>query len=88
MVNVLAVNCLYFFIYHYWEMYGQERRYDEILVAIGLFFPITLYVNYVYGILIGLVLATSSILWQQIYFRNRSKRVFYCQFYPYLWRVV
>lgn len=74
MVNVLAVNCLYFFIYHYWEMYGQERRYDEILVAIGLFFPITLYVNYVYGILIGLVLATSSILWQQIYFRNRNKK--------------
>ncbi|MDE6946973.1 MAG: hypothetical protein K2P14_07315, partial [Anaeroplasmataceae bacterium] len=73
-VNVLAVSWLYFFIYRYWELYEENGRCDEILIVTGLFFPITLYVNYVYGILTGLVLATGSILWQQIYLKNRSKK--------------
>ena len=76
MVNALAVSAFYFFFYWYWRRYQKDKRFDEIILGLILFFPISLYVNYVYGILIGLVLAVSAILCQQIYLQNQSKKAF------------
>jgi predicted nucleic acid-binding Zn ribbon protein len=74
MLNVLAVGYTYFFVYQYYEKYVPDRRSDEVILGLGLFFPITLYTNYVYGILIGLALGVCSILHQQIYLHNRNKK--------------
>lgn len=74
MINVLAVNYTYYFLYQYWKKYMPESRRGEIMAGIFLFFPITLFTNYVYGFSIGVMFAVCSILYQQMYFKDREKK--------------
>lgn len=71
-LNALAVNYTYYLIYKFWKKYGAHIRIDEIMIGIGLFFPITLTVNYVYGTIIGLAFAVWAILYQQAYLKDRN----------------
>lgn len=73
-INALAVGYSYYFIYRYWKKYTQDGRADEVLLGIFLFFPVTMYVNYVYGMLIGLMLTVCAVLYQQMYFRDRDRK--------------
>lgn len=72
--NVLAVNYTYYFVYQFLKKYKPESRRDETMAGIFLFFPITLFTNYVYGFSIGVMCAVCSILYQQMYFKDRNRK--------------
>ena len=73
-LNALMVNCTYYQLYRFWKKYGEQIRGDEILIGIGMFFPIMLTINYVYGTIIGLAFSVWAILYQQAYLKDRKKR--------------
>lgn len=74
MINLAAVGLTYYLFYYYLENYETDKRKDEIIAGVMLFFPIMLYTNYVYGLLIGLSCASCAMLYQQMYFKKRDIR--------------
>lgn len=74
MINMAVTGCVYWAVYQYWKRYLLNVRCDEVILAIAFFFPITLYMNFVYGIVLGGALAILSILQQQIYLKNGNIR--------------
>lgn len=72
-INVLCVTWGYYLIYNYWKKYGKERI-DEVILGIGIFFPLTFYNSYVYGTLIGFVCALAAVIRQQRFLRESRKK--------------
>ena len=73
-LNAAAIATLYYSIYKFWKNYRKNDRTDEIVLALVLFIPMIFYVNFVYGTIIGFVLAIEAVLQQQIYLAERKNQ--------------
>lgn len=73
LLNVCSVGCVLFCFYKFWKKYKSNYSFEWILLAIILFIPIVLYMNLVYGTVIGLSCSILAIIEQQKYiYDNKS----------------
>ena len=73
--NVVSILIIYYQLYEIvLLLYKKKDIAGKYLIALFLFFPLALYVTFVYGIIIGFMLALSAVKQQLLYFQNRKWR--------------